>query len=108
MVLRFCGFRPVSMLIYVVLPLNVLTCQWFVCNLIHMTASSPPKSLQPTDLPVGTVLHGVPVVAGIQYGPVIRPGRLPVLDDVDAAPEVDEEERSAEAARFTAAANAVA
>jgi phosphotransferase system enzyme I (PtsI) len=73
-----------------------------------MTASSPLKSLQPTDLPVGTVLQGVPVVAGIQYGPVIRPGRLPVLDDVDAAPEVDEEERSAEAARFTAAANAVA
>ena len=73
-----------------------------------MTASSPPTSPLPTDLPVGTVLQGVPVVAGIQYGPVIRPGRLPVLGDVDAAPEVEEEERPAEAARFTAAANAVA
>ena len=26
------------------------------------------------------------MVAGVQYAPVIRPGRLPVLDDVDAAP----------------------
>jgi phosphotransferase system enzyme I (PtsI) len=48
------------------------------------------------------------VVAGIQYGPVIRPGRLPVLDNVDAAPEVEEEQRPAEAARFMAAANSVA
>ena len=77
-----------------------------------MTASSPPTSL-PSDRasatpPAGTVLQGVPVVAGIQYGPVIRPGRLPVLDDVDAAPEVDEEDRPAEAARFTAAAGVVA
>ncbi|HET9565305.1 MAG TPA: phosphoenolpyruvate--protein phosphotransferase, partial [Mycobacterium sp.] len=59
-----------------------------------MTASSPPTSLpsdrESTDLPAGTVLHGVPVVAGIQYGPVIRPGRLPVLDEVKSAPDVDE------------------
>src|SRR6188472_991209 len=107
MTLRLCGFWPESMLISVVLLLNVLTCQWLLCNLLHMTASSPPTSPLPTDLAVGTVLQGVPVVAGIQYGPVIRPGRLPVLD-VDAAPEVEEEERPAEAARFTAAANAVA
>jgi phosphoenolpyruvate-protein phosphotransferase (PTS system enzyme I) len=66
-----------------------------------MTAPSAPTSLP-------TVLHGVPVVAGVQYGPVIRPGRAPALDDVDAAPEVDEEDRPAEAARFTAAAAAVA
>ena len=39
---------------------------------------------------------------------MIRPGRLPVLDDVDAAPEVEEEDRPAEAARFTAAAGIVA
>jgi len=67
-----------------------------------MTASSPPTS------PSGTVLHGVPVVAGVACGPVIRPGRLPALDDIDAAPEIDEEDRPAEASRFVAAANAVA
>ena len=39
---------------------------------------------------------------------MIRPGRLPELDNVDAAREVEEEQRPAEAARFTAAANAVA
>ncbi|OBK71304.1 putative PEP-binding protein [Mycobacterium sp. 1274761.0] len=64
----------------------------------------PPDGTPPT----GTVLHGVPVVAGVAYGPVIRPGRLPVLDNVDAAPEVEEEDRSAEAARFAAAVTAVA
>ncbi|GFG53315.1 phosphoenolpyruvate--protein phosphotransferase [Mycolicibacterium agri] len=67
-----------------------------------MTASSPPTS------PSGTVLHGVPVVAGVAHGPVIRPGRLPALDEIDAAPEIDEEDRAAEASRFIAAANAVA
>ncbi|HEV7850039.1 MAG TPA: putative PEP-binding protein [Mycobacterium sp.] len=74
-----------------------------------MTASSPLTS-PPSEstLRTGTVLQGVPVVAGVQYGPVIRPGRLPVLDNVDAAPEVEEEDRPAEAARFTTAANAVA
>jgi phosphotransferase system enzyme I (PtsI) len=74
-----------------------------------MTASSPLTS-PPSEsgLRTGTVLQGVPVVAGVQYGPVIRPGRLPVLDNVDAAPEVEEEDRPAEAARFTAATNAVA
>ena len=77
-----------------------------------MTASSPLTS-RPADggaatPEAGTVLQGVPVVVGIQYGPVIRPGRLPELDTVDAAREVEEEQRPAEAARFTAAANAVA
>jgi phosphotransferase system enzyme I (PtsI) len=98
-------------LISVVLPLNMLTCQWFVCNLLHMTASSPLTSLQSdrdASPPVGTVLQGVPVVAGVQYGPVIRPGRPPALDDVDVPREVEEEDRPAEAARFTTAANAVA
>lgn len=66
-----------------------------------MTASSVPTSLE-------TVLHGVPVVAGIQFGPVIRPGRLPALDDADAAPEIDEADRSAEISRFTDAAGRVA
>ncbi|WP_102144083.1 phosphoenolpyruvate--protein phosphotransferase [Mycobacterium hubeiense] len=68
------------------------------CNLLHMTASSPPTSL--------TVLRGVPVVAGVAYGPVIRPGRPPVLEDTE--PEVPEQDRRGEAARFAAAASAVA
>ncbi len=63
-----------------------------------MTASSPPTSL--------TVLRGVPVVAGVAYGPVIRPGRPPVLEDTE--PEVPEQDRRGEAARFAAAASAVA
>ncbi len=56
----------------------------------------------------GTVLDGLPVVAGVGYAPVIRPGRTPVLDGVDSLPDVDESERAAESARFTAAAAAVA
>jgi phosphotransferase system enzyme I (PtsI) len=56
----------------------------------------------------GTVLDGLPVVAGVGYAPVIRPGRTPVLDGVDSLPDVDESERAAEFARFTAAAAAVA
>src|SRR5271170_907010 len=56
----------------------------------------------------GTVLDGIPVVAGVCYAPVIRPGRTPVLDGVDSLPGVDESERAAESARFTAAAAAVA
>src|SRR3954468_7082912 len=104
--LRRCGILPVVVLISVVLPLIVLTCQRFVCNLLHMTASSPTTSLPSTSDPAaGTALQGVPVVAGVAYGPVIRPGRLPGLDNVDAAPEVEEEDRAAEAARFTTAAN---
>ena len=76
-----------------------------------MTASSPLTSLQSdrdASPPAGTVLQGVPVVAGVQYGPVIRPGRPPALDDVDVPREVEEEDRPAEAARFTSAANTVA
>jgi phosphotransferase system enzyme I (PtsI) len=68
-----------------------------------MTASSAPAS----QLPV-TVLRGVPVVAGVAYAPVIRPGRPPLFDGVDALPGVDESQRPAEAARFKAAASAVA
>lgn len=76
-----------------------------------MSTSSPPTS-RPVDdaagqYPAGTVLRGVPVVAGVQYAPVIRPGRLPVVDDSVAA-DVDEADRPAEAARFGAAATAVA
>jgi phosphoenolpyruvate-protein phosphotransferase (PTS system enzyme I) len=47
------------------------------------------------------------VVPGVQYAPVIRPGRLPALDD-EWAGEVAESDRPAEAARFAAATTAVA
>jgi phosphotransferase system enzyme I (PtsI) len=80
-----------------------------------MTASSPPTSRlpdsAPAGYPAGTVLRGVPVVAGVQYAPVIRPGRLPSgieLDGETAETSVDEADRPAEAARFIAAATAVA
>ncbi|MDV3123304.1 PEP-utilizing enzyme [Mycobacterium sp. 21AC1] len=63
-----------------------------------MSSSTPVTSL--------TVLRGVPVVSGVQYAPVIRPGRLPALDA--PAHEVAEADRPAESARFTAAAAAVA
>ena len=77
-----------------------------------MTASSPPTS-RPQDsasagYPAGTVLRGVPVVAGVQYAPVIRPGRLPVVDGDISGAAVDASDRPAEAARFVAAATAVA
>jgi phosphoenolpyruvate-protein phosphotransferase (PTS system enzyme I) len=76
-----------------------------------MTASSPPTSpplgSSPAGPAAGTVLRGVPVVPGVQYAPVIRPGRLPSLDD-EWTGDVAESERSAESARFTAAASAVA
>lgn len=78
-------------------------------NLVHMTASSAPTSHGSADTvgaPAGTVLRGVPVVPGVQYAPVIRPGRLPVVDDT--ATDLAESDRPAEAARFSAAATAVA
>jgi phosphotransferase system enzyme I (PtsI) len=75
-----------------------------------MTATSPPASLPsdnpPPEYPAGTVLQGVPVVAGVQYAPVIRPGRLPLIED--AGPDIDEADRPAETARFAAAATTVA
>ncbi len=76
-----------------------------------MTASSPPtsrpKESDSAGYPAGTVLRGVPVVAGVRYAPVIRPGRPPVVDDAAEAP-VDEADRAAQAERFVAAATAVA
>ena len=76
-----------------------------------MSTSSPPasRSSESTaiELPPGTVLRGVPVVAGVQFAPVIRPGRLPVVDDSSSA-DIGETDRPAEAARFAAAATAVA
>ncbi|VEG50988.1 phosphoenolpyruvate-protein phosphotransferase [Mycolicibacterium aurum] len=68
-----------------------------------MTASSsltsPPA--------IGTVLHGVPVVAGVQYAPVIRPGKPPQIDP-GADADLDEADRAAEGERFSAAAATVA
>ncbi len=76
-----------------------------------MTASSAPTShpadSTSADLTPGTVLRGVPVVPGVAYAPVIRPGRLPSLDD-EWTGDVVESDRRAEADRFTAAASVVA
>ena len=77
-----------------------------------MTTSTPSTSL-PSDAasaahPAGTVLHGVPVVAGVAYAPVIRPGRLPAIEDLSSAAVTDEADRPGEATRFAAAATAVA
>jgi phosphoenolpyruvate-protein phosphotransferase (PTS system enzyme I) len=69
--------------------------------------SSSPSTTSLPDIAAGTVLHGVPAVAGVQYAPVIRPGRRPRVDDAPA-PDVAEADRAGEAARFTAAASAVA
>jgi phosphoenolpyruvate-protein phosphotransferase (PTS system enzyme I) len=60
----------------------------------------------PTSLSAPVVLRGVPVVAGAGYAPVIRPGRLPVIDEPTG--DLPDTERADEAARFTAAAAAVA
>jgi phosphoenolpyruvate-protein phosphotransferase (PTS system enzyme I) len=76
-----------------------------------MTASSPPTSHSadiPNEPTVGPVLRGVPVVTGVAYAPVIRPGRHPLLDGIDDLSAVDEAHRAAEAARFAAAASTVA
>ncbi|MGB3355879.1 MAG: phosphoenolpyruvate-utilizing N-terminal domain-containing protein, partial [Mycobacterium sp.] len=74
------------------------------CNLLHMTASS---SLTSPATDSSTVLQGVPVVTGVQYGPVIRPGKLPDVDR-EATADVAEPDRPAEGERFNAAAAAVA
>ncbi|MDX6732954.1 MAG: phosphoenolpyruvate-protein phosphotransferase system enzyme, partial [Baekduia sp.] len=76
------------------------------CNLIHMS-TSPSTTSHPTQLAAGTVLQGVPAVAGVQYAPVIRPGARPPVEQ-GTAPALDQSARPAEAARFAAAAGAVA
>ncbi|MGB7359904.1 MAG: phosphoenolpyruvate--protein phosphotransferase, partial [Mycobacterium sp.] len=76
----------------------------FSCNLVHMTAST---SLTSPTAESGTVLQGVPVVPGVQYAPVIRPGKLPEVDR-ESTTDLAEEQRPAEGERFNAAATAVA
>ena len=49
----------------------------------------------------------MPAVGGVQYAPVIRPGARPRIDDAPVV-ELNEADRPAEVARFTAAAAAVA
>jgi len=68
------------------------------------TSSAPTSSSEPS----GTTLSGVPVVPGVAYGPVIRPGRHPALDSLTAAPDVAEGDRDAEVTRFGQAVTAVA
>lgn len=52
-------------------------------------------------------MRGVPVVPGVRYGPVIRPGKAPEVD-LGTSQDVAEADRAAEGERFTAAAAAVA
>ncbi|WP_422749931.1 phosphoenolpyruvate--protein phosphotransferase [Mycobacterium sp. WMMD1722] len=73
-----------------------------ICNLVHMVTPLSSTSQPPS----GSVLQGVPVVPGVRYGPVIRPGGPPVVDDDGG--DLAEDDRSAEVARFTSAATAVA
>jgi len=54
-----------------------------------------------------TVLHGVPVVPGVRFAPVIRPGRLPALDEIDPGAPTGADCET-EAARFDAATASVA
>ena len=70
-----------------------------------MTTASAPASRASSS---GSVLTGVPVVPGVAYGPVIRPGRHPVLETAASTPDVAEGDRDAEVTRFQAAAAAVA
>ncbi len=58
--------------------------------------------------PQPTVLQGVPVVPGVCFAPVIRANRLPEIDELDSGGSLAESDRPAEAARFAAAAAAVA
>ncbi len=53
------------------------------------------------------VLHGVPVVAGVAYAPVIRPGARPQVTEQSAA-ELAEADRPAEVGRLKEAAATVA
>ena len=54
------------------------------------------------------VLYGVPVVPGVRFAPVVRPGRLPSLDELHSADESAGSDCDAETARFDAAAASVA
>ncbi|ALG84628.1 phosphoenolpyruvate--protein phosphotransferase [Gordonia phthalatica] len=53
-----------------------------------------------------TIVSGTPVVGGLAYGPVIRPGERPSFDGIDAT-TIAEDLREAEMERFTAAAAVV-
>ncbi|HUO39446.1 MAG TPA: putative PEP-binding protein [Mycobacterium sp.] len=75
-----------------------------------MITSSTPSSLTApsADPKPATVLTGVPVVAGVACAPVIRPGRRAPQGGADEPADLAPQDRPAEAARFTAAASAVA
>ena len=56
--------------------------------MVHMTSTTTAASLSASHGAADTVLTGVPVVPGVAYAPVIRPGRLPLLGDLTALPGV--------------------
>ncbi|CAN5850178.1 phosphoenolpyruvate-utilizing N-terminal domain-containing protein [soil metagenome] len=67
-------------------------------------------STSPTPEPTATegVLQGVPVVPGVAYAPVIRPGHTVSVEELPVLPEIDEALRPDETGRFIAAAALVA
>lgn len=73
-----------------------------------MTRSSAPVSPAPDAEVTGIVLRGVPVVPGVSYAPVIRPGRPVPVDQLAAPTDIEEAARPAEISRFIGAAGAVA
>ena len=58
--------------------------------------------------PAGSVLRGVPVVAGVRYAPVIRPGRPPAFEGLGSPVCIEEAGRAAEVTRFAVASSTVA
>lgn len=73
-----------------------------------MTATPTSASRTQSAPAAGAVLTGVPVVGGVAYAPVIRPGRAPGIESLDSLPDVGPLDRAAAAAHFAAAAAAVA
>jgi len=89
------------MLVYVVLRLYVLTCQWLGVISVTQCADGEESSM---DKAV-SVLRGTPVVPGVGCGPVVRPEvRVPVPTEFATIPDTA---RDAEIARFVTAVDAV-
>ncbi|MGB6245633.1 phosphoenolpyruvate--protein phosphotransferase, partial [Gordonia sp. (in: high G+C Gram-positive bacteria)] len=69
---------------------------------------STPASQPDNPFAAETVVSGTPVVGGLAYGPIIRPGDRPSFDGIEDVSVVEESQRDAEMDRFNAAAAAVA
>jgi phosphoenolpyruvate-protein phosphotransferase (PTS system enzyme I) len=73
-----------------------------------MALSSASTSPTPAPTVSEGVLQGVPVVPGVAYAPVIRPGHMVSVEELPVLPEIDEAARPDETGRFIAAAALVA